>query len=159
MATYYWVGGSGTWDATTTTYWATSSGGAGGAGVPTSADSVIFDASSNIGVGAFTVTVAGTSAAPAVCLDFSTGGAGGALDGAMTLAFGTTGFVGCYGSLTFPVANFSISTGASTTGIRFLSTTTGRTVTTNGVLLSNVTLTFNFNPYFESFLFNILEGI
>ena len=143
MATYYWVGGSGTWDATTTTYWATSSGGAGSAGVPTSADSVIFDASSNIGVGAFTVTVAGTAAAPAVCLDFSTGGAGGALDGAMTLAFGTLGYLDCYGSLTFPAANFSISVGATTTMLRFLSTTTGRTVTTNGVTLSNVPTAFN----------------
>ena len=31
MATYYWVGGSGTWDGSSTTHWATSSGGAGGA--------------------------------------------------------------------------------------------------------------------------------
>jgi len=33
MATYYWVGGSGTWGATTTTYLATSLGGASGTSV------------------------------------------------------------------------------------------------------------------------------
>lgn len=47
MATYYWVGGSGTWDNTTTTNWSLTSGGAGGAGVPTTADNVIFDSASN----------------------------------------------------------------------------------------------------------------
>ena len=46
MATYYWVGGAGTWDAVTTTNWSTTSGGPGGAGVPTSADDVEFDGSS-----------------------------------------------------------------------------------------------------------------
>lgn len=40
MAIYYWVGGSGTWDATTTTNWSLTTGGSGGAGVPTSADEV-----------------------------------------------------------------------------------------------------------------------
>ena len=141
MATRYWVGGSGNWDATSTTNWAATSGGASGASAPTSADDVIFDANSNTLLVPFTVTVTGTAGAPALCQNFSTGGAGGALDATMTLALGTTGFIGCYGSLTFPAANFSIS-GASTTGIRFFSTTTGKTVTTNGVSLSNVTINF-----------------
>ncbi len=48
-ATYYWVGGTGTWDTSTTTNWASSSGGAGGAGVPTSVDSVVFDSSCGTG--------------------------------------------------------------------------------------------------------------
>jgi len=56
MATYYWVGGSGTWDASTTTNWSSTSGGSGGAGVPTSADDAIFDVSS--GTSSDTVTVA-----------------------------------------------------------------------------------------------------
>jgi hypothetical protein len=50
MATYYWVGGSGTWDNVSTANWSASSGGAGGAGVPTAADTVIFDASSGTGI-------------------------------------------------------------------------------------------------------------
>jgi hypothetical protein len=137
MATYYWVGGSGTWDATSTTNWASSSGGSGGAGVPTTADDVIFDANSNIGTGTFTVTVGGTVSAPSVCNNFTTGGAGGALDGAMTLALGSTGYVDCYGSMTWPATNFSITlSGAFTTGIRFRGTATGRTFTTNGVTIT-----------------------
>jgi hypothetical protein len=49
MATYYWVGGAGTWDGGTTSNWSASSGGLGGAGVPTSGDDVIFNTSSGFG--------------------------------------------------------------------------------------------------------------
>ena len=52
--TRYWVGGTGTWDATTTTHWSASSGGATGASVPTSADAVVFNSLSN--ATAYTVT-------------------------------------------------------------------------------------------------------
>lgn len=52
----FWVGGSGNWS--DTTRWATSSGGAGGASVPTESDNVFFDANSNgVGTAAFTVTL------------------------------------------------------------------------------------------------------
>ena len=139
MATYYWVGGNGNWDASTTTNWASSSGGAGGAGVPTSADSVIFDANSNTGTTAFAVTVTGTSASPAVCLNFTTGGAGGALDGAMTLTLGATAYLNCYGSMTFPAANFSVSATAGST-VQFL-TTGSDTLTTNGVSFGATSIT------------------
>lgn len=54
MANKFWVGGTGTWDATTTTNWSLTSGGAGGAVVPTSADAVIIDA--NSGTGTCTMT-------------------------------------------------------------------------------------------------------
>lgn len=50
MAARYWVGGNGTWDTTSTTNWAASSGGAGGASAPTAADSVTFDANSGSAV-------------------------------------------------------------------------------------------------------------
>lgn len=141
MATYYWVGGSGNWNATSTTNWATSSGGAGGAGVPTSADDVIFDANSNIGTTAFAVTVTGTTAAPAVCQNFSTGGAGGALDAVLTFTMGATASLNCYGSMTFPASNFTVS---ATTGctIAFLPTSSV-TFTTNGVGLGNANINFN----------------
>lgn len=52
-ASRFWVGGTGTWDASDTTHWASSSGGAGGASVPGSSDSATFDGSSGGG----TVTV------------------------------------------------------------------------------------------------------
>lgn len=42
MPNRYWVGGAGTWDASSTTHWSASSGGASGASVPTSSDSVFL---------------------------------------------------------------------------------------------------------------------
>ena len=45
-ANRYWVGGSGTWDNTSTSNWSNSSGGAPGSSVPISSDAVIFDANS-----------------------------------------------------------------------------------------------------------------
>ena len=53
MAARFWVGGTGTWDASDTTHWASSSGGAGGQSVPGSSDDVTLDGSSGGG----TVTV------------------------------------------------------------------------------------------------------
>lgn len=43
MANRFWVGGAGTWDASDTTHWAASSGGAGGASVPGASDDVTID--------------------------------------------------------------------------------------------------------------------
>jgi len=57
MAARYWVGGTGNWDGSNTSNWSTASGGSGGASVPTSADDVIFDASSGGGTVTITVTV------------------------------------------------------------------------------------------------------
>lgn len=49
MANRYWVGGTGTWDGSNTANWSATSGGAGGASVPTVADAAIFNASSGGG--------------------------------------------------------------------------------------------------------------
>lgn len=57
MANRYWVGGTGTWDASSTTNWSTASGGAGGASVPGSADVAIFDANSGGGTCTLGLTV------------------------------------------------------------------------------------------------------
>jgi hypothetical protein len=62
MATRYWVGGTGTWDASTTGNWSATSGGSGGASAPTSADDVIINSSS----GAGTITIGN-----AICLSAS----------------------------------------------------------------------------------------
>ena len=76
MATYYWTGsvngGTGTWDATTTTNWSASTGGAGGAGVPNATDTAIFDA--NSGAGTVTIGVG------AVCFVFSSSAYTGTID-------------------------------------------------------------------------------
>ena len=142
MADRYWVGGSGNWS--DTNRWSTASGGAGGASVPTSADNVIFDAGSNVGTGTFTVTVDGTLASPSLCADFSTGGAGGALDGAMTLSLGATAYLDIYGSMTLPATNLTW-TGTSGAELRFRATTTGKTVTTNGVTINGTAINFDGN--------------
>jgi hypothetical protein len=76
MAARYWVGGTDTWDATAGTKWALTSGGAGGQAVPTSADTVFFDAAS----GTNTVTI---GASTAICSTLTCTGFTG------TLAFGT----------------------------------------------------------------------
>lgn len=62
MAARFWVGGTGLWDNANTANWATTSGGASGAAVPTSSDDVTFD--SNSGATA-TVTI---QTAGATCL-------------------------------------------------------------------------------------------
>jgi len=49
MANRYWVGGSGTWNTTSTANWSATSGGASGASAPGIADVVIFDANSGTG--------------------------------------------------------------------------------------------------------------
>jgi hypothetical protein len=133
MATYYWVGGSGNWDATSTTNWAASSGGGGGAGVPTSADNVIFDTLSN--ATGYTVTV-GTNA---VCNDLT---AVGPLTGTVTFSLGATAAIDCHGSMTLPASNLTW-TGVNNAAIRFKATTTGKTVLTNGVTLTNTNVTFD----------------
>jgi hypothetical protein len=143
MADRYWVGGDGTWNASLTTNWSTSSGGAGGASAPTSADNVIFDAASNIGTSAFTVTLSGTAASPSVCNDFTTGGAGGALDGVMNLRITSSATRWeVYGNLTFPATNFTY-VAASNSRLSFKATTTGKTVTTNGVSFSSSRVFFD----------------
>jgi hypothetical protein len=128
MADRYWILGTGSWSSTNTVNWSASSGGAGGASVPTAADNVFFDANSNVGTTAFTVTMANT---PRVCNDFTASG----LDGTMTLAGSAIGLT-VSGSLTFQATNFSRTYSGTTT---FNATTTGKTITTNGVSLATVT--------------------
>ena len=129
MADRYWILGTGTWSSTNTVNWSATSGGLGGASVPTAADNVFFDVNSNVGTTAFTVTMADT---PRVCNDFLASG----LDGTMTLA-GTSIGLTVSGSLTFQATNFTRSYTGTTT---FNATTTGKTVTTNGVAFNGTVL-------------------
>ena len=131
MANRYWVGGTGTWNGTNTANWSASSGGGTGASVPTSADNVFFDANSNTGTGAFTVTMATVAA---TCADFDAS----AVDGVMTLA-GTVA-LDVYGSLSWPA--LSLFTRSFTGTTTFRATTTGKTVNTNGRAFGS-TVTFD----------------
>ena len=53
MANRYWVGGTGTWNTTSTANWSTTSGGASGASAPGAADAALFNA--NCGTGTITI--------------------------------------------------------------------------------------------------------
>lgn len=124
MATYYWVNGNGTWNSSLTGNWSSQSGGSGGAGVPTTADDVIFDAASNgAGTGAFAVSIS-TGAA---CKNFTASG----LDGTMTLS-GSPGMT-IAGSLSLPSSNFTMT---YTGGMTFTSTGS-ETITTGGVTFTS----------------------
>lgn len=154
MADRYWVGGTANWDGTAGTKWATTSGGAGGASVPTSADDVYFDAAS----GSVTCTVSAT----ANCLNLNFTGFTGTFSMANTLnvygsctlssgmTFGATGsaiqMLAESGSRTFTSAGKTIGP------VRFGGLTTGATFTLQDALVSSGTLTvalgtFNTNNY------------
>lgn len=114
MAARFWVGGTGTWDASDTTHWAATSGGAGGQTVPGSGDSATFDASSGGG----TVTV----------------------DTTVNLVSGSITFGAFTGTLDFATNNNDVTCGAVSgtgTGVRTFNAGSG-TWTINGVGGSNV---------------------
>lgn len=106
MAARFWVGGTGTWDAVTTTNWSATSGGAGGASVPTSADTVTIDTNSGTGtctmatglnptVNSFTFTPSNftcdLSNNALTCVTYSSSVGPTGTQVARVLAFGTTG--------------------------------------------------------------------
>lgn len=114
MADRYWVGGAGTWNSTNTANWSATSGGAGGASVPTSTDDVFFDQAAT-----YTVTLSTTAS---MCRNFTCSA------GPVTFA-GTSGAVIVTGSFSLVAGTVWSATGT----ITFSSGTTGNTVTTNGV--------------------------
>lgn len=127
MADRYWVGGTGSWAATTTN-WSATDGGAGGASVPTLADDVFFTSLSNATAYVVTLTTA------PVCRSVSVVGPA---TGNVTIA-GTAAW-SIYGSMTLAATGVTWTT---TSAITFAATTTGFTITTNGVALDNA-ITFN----------------
>lgn len=121
MADRYWVGGTAAWDATAGTKWATTSGGTGGAAVPTASDDVYFDAAS----GAVTVSVNASS----VCRNLNFTGFTGTFAGSSALAVS--------GDLVLSAA-MTLTYSASTT----FNSTAAQTITTNGKAVT-FALTFN----------------
>ena len=88
MPDRYWVGGTAAWDGTAGTKWAATSGGAGGASVPTTADDVFFNASST---GTVTISTGNTGAKSINCTGFTGTFAGTAnitIAGSLTLVAG-----------------------------------------------------------------------
>ncbi len=127
MADYFWVGGDGSWDNSTSTNWSFTSGGVGGAGIPTTSDTVTFDSLSNptdYFVGIFFGS----------CSDLS---ANGPLSGILTFTSGISLIVS--GSLDFGPNVLS----AYDSDIKFSSTSTGNTITSSGNTLTTGNCTFD----------------
>jgi hypothetical protein len=122
MSLRYWVGGTANWDATAGTKWASSSGGVGGASVPTGADDVFFDGSSGSG----TVTLSGVSVP---CKSLTTTGFTGTVAGSAQLT--------CNGNLTI-----AASTTWSHAGDVVFEGSSGGTITTNGNTLYSAVSVF-----------------
>jgi hypothetical protein len=90
MADRYWVGGTAFWDGTAGTKWSTTSGGAGGASVPTTADAVFF---TNLSTGTCSIGSGNTGALSINCTGFTGTIAGSVaitVAGSMTLVAGMT---------------------------------------------------------------------
>lgn len=128
MPNRYWVGGDGTWNSTDTTHWSATSGGAGGASVPTSADSAYFDAASGVSV----VTLGETVTCNAVIATGFTG----------TLAFGSYEI-----NVASVSACFTGTTSLTVTGTPVINLTsnasTGTRVISTGAVTEANSITFN----------------
>jgi hypothetical protein len=127
MATRYWVGGSGSWNAASTTNWSATSGGAGGASAPTNADDVIFNSASS--GGSYTVTLTlGNSTCKTMTVD-------GPATGTVTFA-GTTALV-MSGTNPSIVINTPLTVSWTNTGqIQWTGSGTG-TLNTNGCSMAS----------------------
>lgn len=125
MADRYWVGGTATWDASTTANWSTTDGGSSGASVPGSSDNANFTALS----GAVTATL---GYSPSVATINFTGFAGTFTDNSISRTISCTTWTSVSGM----TLNISSST---------LNVTGNNTFTTGGKTYGNVTLTSTAN--------------
>jgi len=127
MASRFWVGGTGTWDASDTTHWAQSSGTAGGFSVPGPGDSVTFDANSGGG----TATVSGFT--PSVGNVVTTASVTG-------IAFGSNGIT--YGTWTNTSGTSAINFGSGTIASTATSGNIFLMASSSNVTASSATFTF-----------------
>lgn len=116
MATYYWVGGSGTWNNTNAANWSLTSGGAGGAGVPNSADTVNFNSASGT---AAAITITSTAASLNTVINKS--------DMTLTLS-GNVTLCPSAGTLTLTSGTLALSSYTLTVGGISTSSTSTRTI-------------------------------
>lgn len=147
MADRYWVGGSANWDGVALLKWSTTSGGLGGAAVPTTADDVFF---TNLSTGNCIISTGNTGAKSINCTGFSgtlSGTAGMTVAGSVTFSAG----------MSFPYIGLITITGTGTltTAGKFPNNITingsGITVTLGDALNTNIITitqgTFNANIY------------
>jgi hypothetical protein len=122
MADRYWVGGTGTWSATNTANWSTSSGGSGGASVPTSADNAQFLSTS--AASAYVVTVSTSVNCSTLILQYESLG--------NSLTFSGVGTINVYGNLTcYTSSDINVNV-----TLNFRSTTSGREINAFGNTLN-----------------------
>jgi hypothetical protein len=133
-ASRFWVGGTGTWDASSTNNWSATTGGGNGASIPGVADTATYDGNSGTGtvtlntdVTVVTITIANTT--NVMTFDFATN------NNSFTLS-GTTGFIYSGGTTANRTINFGFNTFTFTgAGTLFNSAAIG-----GGNDLSNVTM-------------------
>jgi len=141
MANRFWVGGTGSWNGTNLTNWSATSGGAGGASIPTAADDVYFDA--NSGGGTVTINLAART-----CLNLSFRGLSGTSDFTGTFAGAST--LNISGGLILSAS----TTYTYSSTISFLATSGSNNITSNGR-----TLVCGFNINGLGGTFNLTDGI
>ena len=125
MADRYWVGGTGTWDGSSTANWSATSGGSAGASAPTSADNVFFDRT-----GPYSVTMNGTRA----CANWTVS------VGVVTFVTGTITSMSVTGNVSWTAGTIAFS-GA---GYAFAFSGSGtKTITTNNVTPPGNPVQFN----------------
>jgi len=115
MATYTWIGGTNTWNTSNTAVWSPS-------GVPTAADSVVFNSATT-----YTVTMTGVLR----CLDITVSA------GTVTFATGTTPTLAVSGSMSLIAGTVWSSTGTITFNATSAKTITSGTTTINGNVTFN----------------------
>lgn len=123
----FWIGGTGTWNDSTTGKWSYTSGGASSGTVPGIDSDVTFNANSD-SAAVFTVTVS----TGATCRDLLVSGL------QYTMTFAGTGGLTIYGSMTFPATLFTRTyTGAITFATYSLTDSATRTITLGGKTLAS----------------------
>lgn len=123
MADRYWVGGTGTWDATAGSKWSTTSGGGGGSAVPTSSDDVYFDAYTT-----YNQRITVGSAVNCADLNF-VDGTGGEFEGEF-LVSAAAGIISIYSNLEFSPKMILVHPTISGS-LQFKSTSQGKTIKNN----------------------------
>ncbi len=124
MATRYWIGGAGDW--VDTANWSASSGGAGGASVPTSADDVVFDSAS----GASLFSVRFDTFGSGVCNNLTIATSANAR---VHMPMGTAETLSIYGNLTISAsAHASAGVVAESNQLYMAATSGTKTIDTGG---------------------------
>lgn len=136
MASRFWVGGTGTWDSTSTTHWSTSDGGTAGASAPANGDDIYFTGSSGGGTVSVSGTISGLSLLSIDATDFT---------GTINFASGNpnltiTGQFKCSGS-----ATKTISLGSGTFSLTAASGTPWDFFSASNLTLNAGTSTVQFN--------------